>query len=83
MNAASARRNQLVTVAMVFSVFTGFALGRASPGSASETEIGKARSCVLPRVPLGPSEVWSQSSSLVAESGSSRSVAWSRYSPIS
>ena len=25
MNAASARRNQLVTVAMVFAVFTGFA----------------------------------------------------------
>ena len=34
--------------------------------------------CVLPGVPLGPSEVWSQISSLRRDSALSRLVTWRR-----
>ncbi len=50
---------------------TGRASGVDSSGVARSTEIGMAMTWVLPTVPLGPSDVCSQSSSLSAASGSS------------
>ena len=57
---------------------TGFALGCDSFWVESSTERNFARTWVLPGVPLGPSDVWSQTSSLLRASAASRFVTWSR-----
>ena len=60
--------------------FTGCGVGWAASWSAGRVIRGSARSWVLPGVPFGPSEVWSQSCSVVAWTASSRVSWWRRTS---